>query len=61
MEEKKYTVAEVLDMTVKMMREIHIPVELSVTVGIPIAQCIGNLLKCTEALTSAEEEKKEEG
>lgn len=60
--EKQYTVSEVLDITVNMLKEISIPVELSVAVGIPIAQCIGNLRKCSEALAaSAAEETKKDG
>ena len=62
MEKQQYTVVEVLNITADILKGINIPVELSVTVGIPIAQSIGNILKCSEALAaSAENETKKDG
>ena len=62
MEEKKYTVVEVLEMTANILKGISIPVELSVTVGVPIAQSIGNIRKCAEVLAaSAGNETKKDG
>ena len=61
MEEKKYTVVEVLEMTANILKGINIPVELSVTVGVPIAQSIGNIVKCAEVLAASAEETKKDG
>lgn len=57
--EKTYTVIEVLELTANMLKGIKIPVELSAAVGIPIAQSIGNILKCAEVLSANKEPEKE--
>ena len=55
MEEKKLTVEEVLDMTVRQMEEISVPAGMIDQIGIPLARAIGNLNAVLEALRGNKE------
>lgn len=52
MEEKKqWTVPEVLEKTVEILKDISIPISLAEQVGRPVLACIGNLNACIETFT----------
>ena len=55
MEEKKLTVEEVLDMTVRQMEEIRVPAGMIDQIGIPLARAIGNLHAVLEAMKKGKE------
>lgn len=55
MEEKKLTVEEVLDMTVRQMSEISVPAGMIDQIGIPLARAIGNLNAVLDALRANKE------
>lgn len=55
MEEKKLTVEEVLDMTVRQMSEISVPAGMIDQIGVPLARAIGNLNAVLEALRKSKE------
>ena len=54
--ERQYTVEEVLEMTVRKLYAISVPVELIEPVGMPISMAIGNLKSCLEAMNKGKEE-----
>ena len=60
MEEKQMTVKEVLEMVVKNLGDIHVPVREAETIGKQIAQEILNLNVCIDAMNKAQEEEAEE-
>ena len=55
MEPKTYTVKEVIEMTIRSLYGIRVPVEQIEEIGMPISMAIGNLKSCLEAM--AEQEK----
>ena len=63
MEERKFTVPEVLEMTVNLLQSIALPVTLSETAGAAICGSIRNLNACIAVMKKemkAEEEKHNE-
>ena len=62
MEKQTYTAEEVVDITINILSEISIPVQLSETVGLPVQRSIGNLkvLKAKYEQERLEAEKGEE-
>ena len=61
MEEKKYTIQEVLEITIRNLGSIQVPVGLMQTIGVPITQCIGNLRECVITLAKNGQENKNGG
>ena len=60
METKQMTVLEVLEITVRDLGGINIPVGMIQQVGMPIGQAIGNLNECIRALREAEQAEQQE-
>lgn len=60
MENKEYTVAEVIAITSELLSQIEVPVELIEKIGIPIARCISNLRSCTEVIMKAQQKDEKE-
>lgn len=60
--EQKLTVEQVLGITANDLRRISVPVELSESIGVPVANAIRNLQACVNALeiAKAEQEAKED-
>lgn len=56
MEERQYTIEEVLELTVKQLYAISVPVELIEQIGMPISMAIGNLKNCLEAMNRQKEQ-----
>lgn len=56
MEERQYTIEEVLEMTVKQLYAISVPVELIEQIGMPISMAIGNLKNCLDAMNRQKEQ-----
>lgn len=52
MEEKNYTVADVIDITIQKLGAIQLPISLYDSVGLPIRQSIGNLQVCLQTINS---------
>lgn len=49
-EKKAYSVEEILEITIKNLYSISVPVELIEQIGMPIRMNIGNLKQCVEAM-----------
>ena len=54
--EQKYTVAEVLTMTIDYLESIAVPRKLNEQIGIPIDRAIDNLRKCVDAMKQEPED-----
>lgn len=53
--ERQYTIEEVLEMTIRQLYEVRVPVELIEPIGMPISMAIGNLKSCLEAMNKGKE------
>lgn len=53
MEENRMTIREVLEITVKNLKAIAVPVELMETIGQPVLGSIRNLEACISAMDNA--------
>lgn len=60
MEEKKYTVNEVLQSVINILGNIAVPRYLNEQIGVPIDDAIHNIVACIEANKKAEDSIKEE-
>ena len=60
MEENRMTIEQVLDVTVKLLNSIQVPVSLMESIGKPISQAVSNLGLCIAAIKQAEVEAKKE-
>ena len=58
--EETMTVKQVLEITVKILNEIEIPVSMMEKVGAPVMGAIGNLKQCIEAVEEAEQKAREQ-
>ena len=59
MEEKKMTIEEVLELTVRQLQAVNIPIGLIEQVGAPISIAVQNLNACLESIRKSEEEQPE--
>lgn len=60
MEEKKVSIAEMLQMTVDLIEGIQVPVRYADEISRPLCQAIGNLRGVMDAIIRAAEEQEEE-
>ena len=58
--EEKYTVKQVLEITVNILNNIRVPVGMMDGIGLPISQAVGNLRVLMEAIKD-EKEGEEDG
>ena len=58
MEEKKMSIKEVLEITIRNLTNISVPVGLTETIGMPIMQNVGNLRQCVIFLNNLEQKEK---
>ena len=54
-----YTVEQVMEITIKDLYAINVPVELTEQVAMPISICIGHIKQCLQALRECAEKEKE--
>jgi hypothetical protein len=55
--ENKLTVKDVLEIVVKRLSNINVPVSLINQIGIPVGQSISEITECLRAISNAEEKK----
>lgn len=55
MENKQVTVSEVLEMTIRNLFAVSVPVEYIEQIGMPISMAVGNLKECVRAMKEAEQ------
>lgn len=54
MEEKQYTIKEVLELTIKNLGSISVPVSMKNEIAEPIERAIGNINACLDAMARQE-------
>ncbi len=55
MEEKTYTIDEVIALTINKLNAIQLPIALYDSVGLPIRQSVGNLKICLQMMKEAKD------
>ena len=60
MEQKDYTVEEVIEITINVMQQINVPVGMNQQIAVPISGCISNLRLALEAIRKKKEAEQKE-
>ena len=61
MEKDKYTAEEVIEITIRLLQEIRIPIEFVEDIGIPVRRAIENLRIVLQAPNAEKEYDKKDG
>ena len=59
MENQKFSLKEALEMTIRDIMAINVPMAYAIQISMPLSKCLNNLQMCVEAINIAEKAKEE--